>query len=90
MWTLIKGMTFKTFGTFKREFDLENTYLFRYLQLKHSYDKEIKKGLGRVGGNEVTEVILDTHNQIPSRIVSKLYDGFQNSNGRNCLYVKYK
>ena len=45
--TLIEGQHFKSFEKLKGEFDLENGDFFRYLQLRHFYDSEIKKDLQR-------------------------------------------
>ena len=55
----------------KREFNFENGDLFRYLQLRHFHDTEIKKGIYE-GGNEVTEVLAGVYKLSPSKIVSKL------------------
>lgn len=88
MCTLIKGRTFKIFGTLKREFDLENKDLFRYLQLRHFYDKDLN-GLS-VGGYEVTEVISDAYKKSPQELFPNCMMFFLKSNGRNSLYVKLK
>ena len=53
--TLVDGQHFKSFEQLKKEFDLDNGDFFRYLQLRHFYDTEIKKGLS-VEGNEVIGV----------------------------------
>ena len=87
--TLIEGQHFKSFEQLKREFDLRNGDFFRYLQLRHFYDAEIKKDLS-VDGNEVIQVVAGAFKQTPSRIVSKLYRGMQKQHGRDTLYVKSK
>lgn len=47
--TLTDGKTLKSFGKLQREFDLDNSDLFRYFQLRHFYDTEIKNGLSQEG-----------------------------------------
>ena len=89
MCTLIEGQHFKSFEQLKREFNLENDDFFRYLQIRHFYDSEIKKGLS-VESNEIIQVVTGAYKQIPSKIVSKLYRGLQQQHGRNTLYVKSK
>lgn len=66
--TLIEGKTFKTFEKLKREFNLENGDLFRYLQLRHFYDTEIKKEIS-AEGSEVIEVFKGAYKQTPLKIV---------------------
>ena len=87
--TLIDGRHFKSFEQLKREFNLANSDLFRFLQLRHFYDNEIKKGLS-VGGSEVISVLTGAYKTTPSQIVSRLYGGMQQQEGRNTLYVKLK
>lgn len=89
MCTLLEGKTFKTFEKLKREFGLDNCDLFRYLQLRHFYETEIKRGIS-TEGNKVIEVFINAYKCTPVKIVSKLYRGLQKQNGRNSLYVKSK
>ena len=87
--TLLEGKTFKSFEKLKREFDLDNGDLFRYLQLRHFYETEIRRGVS-AEGNEVIEIFTKAYKGTPVKIVSKLYRGLQKQNGRNSLYVKMK
>ncbi len=82
--TLLEGKTFKTFEKLKREFDLANGDLFRYLQLRHFCETKIKKG------NEVIQVFTNAYKCTPVKIVSRLYRGLQKRNGINSLYVRSK
>lgn len=61
----------------------------RYLQLRHFYDPEIKEGL-LTEGNEIIDVFTMTVKHTPGKIVSKLYKGLHELNGKNSLYVKLK
>lgn len=89
MCTLIDHNNFKSFQSLKEEFSLENRDMFRYLQLRHFYDTEIKREISREG-NEVVDVLIAAYKQTPSKVVSKLYRGLQKRNGANTLYVKSK
>ena len=57
--SLVEGQNFKSFEL-KREFNLENDGLFRYLQLRHFYDTEIKKDIS-AEGNDVIQVLTDAY-----------------------------
>ena len=85
MCTLMDKQYFKSFRQIKNEFGLENADLFRYLQLRHYYDAEIKKEIS-MDGNDVIEVLIGAYKQTPSKIVSKLYS----VDGRNTMYIKAK
>lgn len=87
MCTLVEGQHLKPFRKLQREFDLDNGDLFRYFQLKSYYDSEIKKGIS-IEGNVVIGVFTSAYKQLPSRIVSKLYQGLQKLNGDNTLHIK--
>jgi len=58
MCTLSEGKAFKTFEKLKQEFDLENGDLFRYLQLRHFFETEVKKGIS-AEKNEVIEELVN-------------------------------
>ena len=49
MCTLMERKNLKSFQDLKEEFDLENRDLFRYLQLRHFYDTEIKGSISGEG-----------------------------------------
>lgn len=75
--TLVEGKTFKNFEKLKREFRLENRDLYHDLQLRHFYDKEVKRYLS-AEINEMIVFLTDAHKRTPSRTVSKLYSSLQN------------
>lgn len=87
--TLLEGKNFKTFQQFKEEFNLVNGDFFRYLQLRHFFDIEIKRGLSTEDA-AVVEVFTSAYKLTPTKIVTKLYRGLQKRNGRDSLYVKLK
>lgn len=87
MCTLLEGNMFKTFEKLRREFDLDNSDPFRYLQLRHFYETEIKKGIS-AEGNEIIEVFIKAYKCTPAKILSKMYSGLQKRNRKNSLYVK--
>lgn len=87
--TLVDKQNFKSFRQLKDEFGLENGDLYRYLQLRHFYETEIKKEIS-VEGNDVIEVLTGAYKQTPLRIVSKLYRGLLKKQGRNTEYIKIK
>ena len=68
---------------------MENGDLYRYLQLRHFYETEIKKDIS-LEGNDVIEVLTGSYKQTPSRIVSQLYKGLLKQQGRNTVYIKVK
>ena len=80
---------FKSFRQLKNEFGMENGDLYRYLQLRHFCETEIKKEIS-LEGNDVIEVLTGAYKQTPSRIVSKLYKGLLKQQGRNTVYIKMK
>lgn len=87
--TLVEGKNFKSFEKLKQEFKLENRHLYRYLQLRDFYQKEVKRNLSE----EIQKLILfvaKAYENTPLKIVSKLYGCLQECNGRNSLYVKSK
>lgn len=70
--SLVDGRFFKIFEKLKRELNLENWDLYRYLQLRHFYDIEMKEGIS-AGGNEVIDVFTMACKHTPEKHVSKLY-----------------
>lgn len=60
-------------NTLKREFDLED--IFRYLQARDKYVKEIKKDNFSTEGSTVNKVLVGALDQNNSRIISKLCQG---------------
>ena len=87
--TLVDKQHFKSFGQLKNEFGLENGDLYRYLQLRHFYETEIKNEIS-LEGNDVIEVLTGAFKKTPSKIVSKLYKGLLKQQGRNTVYIKVK
>ena len=87
--TFVDKQNFKSFSQLKDEFGLENRDLYRYLQLRHFYETEVKKEIS-VEGNDVIEVLTGAYKQTPLRIVSKLYRGLLKQQGRNKVYIKMK
>ena len=87
--TLVEGKMFKNFDKLKQEFKLENGDLYRYLQLRNFYDKEVKRHLS-ADINELIVFLTGAYKSTPSKIVSKLYSSLQKCNGRNSLYIKSK
>ncbi|CAJ1058984.1 unnamed protein product [Xyrichtys novacula] len=87
--TLIDKQHFKSFTSLKNEFGLENEDLYRYFQLRHFYETEVKREIS-VEGNDVIEILTGAFKQTPLRIVSKLYKGLLKQQGRNTMYIKEK
>lgn len=77
--TLTDEKKFKSFENLKREFDLENSDLFRYFQLRHFYNTDIENHLSQEG-SELIDMITGAYRQLPSKIVSRLYKCLQNCN----------
>uniref|UniRef100_A0A669E9I5 Reverse transcriptase zinc-binding domain-containing protein n=1 Tax=Oreochromis niloticus TaxID=8128 RepID=A0A669E9I5_ORENI len=89
MSTLIDGKTFKSFENLQKQFGLEKSDLFRYFQLRHFYNTEIRKKLLREGSH-IIEIITGAYKKLPPRILTKLYNGLQNLNRNETLYIKQK
>lgn len=87
--TLTERKKFKSFENLKREFDLENADLFRYLQLRHLYNTDIENHLSQEG-SELIDMIAGAYRHLPSKIVSRLYKCLQNCNRFDSLYIKQK
>ena len=86
---LTEANKFKSFEKVKKEFKLENKDLFRYLQLRHFYDTQVKSQL-LDNCNKLVEMLLVSIKEMPSRTVSKLYSCLQRCNGNNTYNVKVK
>lgn len=87
--TLTEGNTFKSFERVKNEFKLENKDLFRYLQLRHFFDTQVKTGISSEN-NVLVKMMMDANEEMPSKAVSKLYACLQKCNGNTSLYIKSK
>lgn len=66
----------ESLNEFKKEFDLETNYLFRYFQVRDYYVKEIKNDLS-YEGSTVIDAPAGANKQTDSRIISQLYQGLQ-------------
>lgn len=79
-----------SFQELKTRFDLKNTDLFRYLQVRDYYNKEIKAASSGEVTNPLIEVMCGAYQQKTTRIVSKLYHGLLKNLKCTTLYVKTK
>uniref|UniRef100_A0A1A8CBK3 Reverse transcriptase domain-containing protein n=1 Tax=Nothobranchius kadleci TaxID=1051664 RepID=A0A1A8CBK3_NOTKA len=86
---LTEGGEFKTFNKLKREFDMDNGDFFRYLQLRHFYNSEIRNSLSQEG-NELIRLITGAHKTLPTKVVTKIYKCLQRCNGNDSQYIKKK
>uniref|UniRef100_A0A3B3I5T5 Reverse transcriptase domain-containing protein n=1 Tax=Oryzias latipes TaxID=8090 RepID=A0A3B3I5T5_ORYLA len=87
--TLTEGNIFKTFEKLKEEFELENTDLFRYFQLRNFYSEEVKRSITQEG-SDVIEMVSGAYKKLPSKMVSKMYKCLLKCNGFDSLYLKQK
>uniref|UniRef100_A0A669CJ85 Reverse transcriptase domain-containing protein n=1 Tax=Oreochromis niloticus TaxID=8128 RepID=A0A669CJ85_ORENI len=66
MSTLIDGKTFKSFENLQKQFGLEKSDLFRYFQLRHFYNTEIRKKLLREGSH-IIEIITGAYKKTSTK-----------------------
>ncbi|ROL05644.1 LINE-1 retrotransposable element ORF2 protein [Anabarilius grahami] len=85
----IKNNKMKSFQELKDSFDLNNHDLFRYLQLRDYYCKEIK-GISSDVVNPLIEIMCGAYQQKTNKIVSKLYRSLMENLKNTTLYVKTK
>ena len=63
--------------------------MFRYLQLRHFYDTEIKKEL-TAEICDLISIIAGAYHKLPKQVVSRLYKGLQSVTDKNTLHIKRK
>uniref|UniRef100_A0A3B3HLW5 Reverse transcriptase domain-containing protein n=1 Tax=Oryzias latipes TaxID=8090 RepID=A0A3B3HLW5_ORYLA len=83
---LTDGKLFKSFEMLKEEFQLDTADLFRYFQLRHFYNTEIKKYLSQ-DGSKLIEILMGSYKKLHLRVISKLYKCLLNCNGYNSLHM---
>uniref|UniRef100_A0A1A8PUF6 Reverse transcriptase domain-containing protein n=2 Tax=Nothobranchius rachovii TaxID=451742 RepID=A0A1A8PUF6_9TELE len=83
----VEGNTFKTFDKLRKEYKLEHRDLFKYFQVRHFYNTEIKKNIP-TGDNAIIKIFREAYKCLPSKTVSKLYRGLQEQRRNNTLYIK--
>ena len=71
----VDGNTFKTFEQLKSQYKLVNRDLFKYFQVRHFFNSEIRKGISPEG-NDIVKVFINTYKLLPSKTVSKLYKAY--------------
>lgn len=85
-----KNNKMKSFQELKLVFDLRNQDLFRYLQLRDYFNKEVMKHTTKEGVNPLIEVMYGAYQNKTGKIVSKLYAALLKNVKNNSLYVKTK
>lgn len=80
--------TFQSFENLKHKHGLDSTDFFRYLQIRHYFNKNIKKQQGDVGFLQTFMSIIKSIS--PTKIISKLYNGILGCKGGNTYYIKKK
>lgn len=85
--TLTHGIELKSFDKVRRENNLDNSDLFRYFQLRHFYNSDIRTYLSQES-SELIEMVTGAYRKLPSKIVSRLYKCLQNCNKLDSLYIK--
>uniref|UniRef100_A0A3B3BI18 Uncharacterized protein n=1 Tax=Oryzias melastigma TaxID=30732 RepID=A0A3B3BI18_ORYME len=78
----------KSFEKLKSEFNLENRDLFRYLQLRHFYNSNVKQGITLKGKGLIT-IFTESYRHLPNKTISRLYKGLQSQND-NSVSAKSK
>ncbi len=77
----------ESFQALKDKFGLVNHDLFRYLQVRQFYLKEIKNNYEI---NQIVQVIIQTYMKGTSKTVSKLYKGISNLRNHSIEYIRLK
>lgn len=85
--TLLNGLEFKSFVEIKNNFGLDNSDLFRFFQLRHFYNNDIKPNLSQEG-TQLIEMVSGAYKKMPSKIVSRLYKCLQGKNRNDCIALK--
>lgn len=79
----------RSFEDLKKRFALKNQDLFRYLQLREYYNKEMKRPAPEEM-NPVMEVMVKAYTQKISRVISRLYHSIMECQKKSTLYIKHK
>jgi hypothetical protein len=88
MCLLIEKGEMKSFEEIKNKYNLVNRDLFRYLQLRDYYDKEIKKKEMEI--HPIIKIVIRAYGEVIPRTISLLYSCLMGSRGDSTIYVKNK
>ncbi|XP_032420479.1 uncharacterized protein LOC116721017 [Xiphophorus hellerii] len=88
-WKITKNNELKSFKQLQDNYNLEKCDFFRYLQLRHYYNKSIKYLEEDEAG--ILKILLDSSNgRPPKKTISKLYACLQTERKCNKTYIKTK
>ena len=73
----------------RRQYKLGTHELYRYLQLRDYYKKEIRSDFSKVLNN-IIEIYTKTYQESNIRIISALYQGFIKNDKHSTKYIKVK
>ena len=74
-YSLTKRGRFKSFENLKREFNLDRSDLFRYLQIRHHFDHNIKNKTDF--SDPIVRLFIDAYqNNLAKGVISDFYDSF--------------
>lgn len=85
--TITNNGNIESFQALKDKFGLVNHDLFRYLQVRQYYMKEIKNN-DEI--NQIVQVVIQAYKKGTSEIVSKLYKGISNLRNHSIEYLRLK
>uniref|UniRef100_A0A3Q3A4Q3 Reverse transcriptase domain-containing protein n=1 Tax=Kryptolebias marmoratus TaxID=37003 RepID=A0A3Q3A4Q3_KRYMA len=84
-----KGI-FKSFEALQKDHGLEKEDFFRYLQVRHYFNKNLKDLLGRSGSSFMEAFLSLIKPRSDCKIISKLYQATQLCKQENTEYIKKK
>ena len=88
-YSLTERRQLKSFENVKNQFNLDRTDFYRYLQIRHHFDHNIKNKTDF--DDPILRIFLCAYeNNIDKGIISSLYNGFMTKKRHNTEYIKEK
>ena len=87
---IIEENNLQSFQYLKDRYNLEKPDFFRYLQLRHYFDQEIKSCIAQMIPNNLILLIAQAYTKGTGRMVSKLYQSITGSRRHTTDYIKVK
>lgn len=87
--TIMENEELLTFQTLKEKFSLTNRDLFRYIQFRDYFNREIKMEISHEM-NPVVKIMMNAYksNSKSAKIISMFYVSIMESKGNSTLYLK--
>lgn len=90
-WELLEGNKIKSFQEIKDKFEgMGNKDFFRFLQLRHYLDHDIKRENFSSESGIINCVVSAYQSKLNKKLISKLYRGLENLKNQDTQYIKQK